>query len=132
MNGLYRGNYIVAVYDDNNDLIDVGCYPSELNTIWKNGSSANSYISRVFNGKIKDKRIHFIDVTKRQDDIFAEEDELFLEYVMKNRNYAAGDIDRPTSKSEADRLGVSIRTYFRHKAKGTLYKLEKKLKVADK
>lgn len=126
MNGLYKGKYLIAVYDDEDNLIDVGCTPSRLNIVGRCKVTASNYyhIYRVFNKKQQNSRIHFIDCTEKHDDIFAEEDEIFLEYI-KNINHCAF-VDKEPDRVKAERLGVSLRTYMRHKAKGTLYKLENK------
>lgn len=126
MEGLYKGKYLIAMYDKQDNSIDVGCNPSELNTIFKTKNAANSHFSHVWAGRRVDHRVHLIDVTEIHDDIFAEEDEIFLQF-LNNREHITED--RLSDKVKAERLGVSLRTYTRHKAKGTLYKLEKKLKA---
>lgn len=113
MKGLYKGKYLIAVYDKDDYLIEVACLPREL--IKK---CVSKYISRVAKGTIKSNHIYLIDCTEKHDDIFAEEDKLFLNFVKNNRHH--------TIAEEAKRLGVSVRTYCRHKSNGTLYKLKNK------
>ena len=118
MKGLYKGKYLIAIYDDNDFLVDVVSSPKELKG-YKNENAAKSYIAHVFNGR-ECKNIHFIDVTEKHNDIFAEEDELFLQDFKQN-NKSVEEIVK--------QLGVCVRTYYKHKAKGTLYRLENKKEV---
>lgn len=84
MNGLYKGKYIIAIYDKDDRFIDVACLPSELIT-YANKSAAKSLISRICNGWVTSNKIYLIDVTEKQEDIFEEEDELFLDFVKKSK-----------------------------------------------
>ena len=104
MKGLYKGRYIIAIYDKNDYLIEVACSPKEL-TRYSDENSARSNISKVLNGR-SSKSIHLIDVMEKQDDIFAEEDEIFLDYVLETQV--------KTIKGKAKELGISERTYYRH------------------
>lgn len=82
MKGLYRGKYIIAIYDKDDYLIDVACMPTELLS-YDTRNVAESLMSKIFNGKRKCNRVYFIDVTKRYKDVFIEEDRLFLKEVKK-------------------------------------------------
>lgn len=115
MKGLYREKYLIAVYDKNDYLIDVACLPNEL-TCFKNQRRAIEYMSKIVNGHRRSSRFFLIDVTEKHNDIFAEEDQLFLEYVKSKQNpLNQTEID----KQKASELGISLRTYQRRKA---LYK----------
>ena len=70
MRGLYKGKYLIAIYDKNDFLVEVGCFPSELRITFKNTRTANSVISKIFKGERGCERVHFIDVTEIHDDIF--------------------------------------------------------------
>ena len=110
MKGLYKGKYIIAVYDKNDYLIDVACLPSQLNC-FENKEVAMAHISHIAAGRRTSNYIHLIDVTEKHDDIFAEEDQLFLEYVKKTT--------KKTDKEKASEFRISRRTYCRKKC---LYK----------
>ena len=113
MKGLYKGKYLIAVYDKNDYLIDVACMPSQL-SCFKNNESVMSYINRVAKGTQKSKRIYLIDVTEKHNDIFAEEDQLFLEYIEETNTSSLNQTE--INKQKAVELGISLRTYYRRKA----------------
>ena len=119
MKGLYKGKYIIALYDEDDYLKDVGAMTSEL-CCFENYNYMHSHICHCFAGRRTDKRLYFIDVTKKYNDIFAEEDEIFLQFIKDNYKKTDAEI--------AASLGVSYRTYMRYKSKGILHKLENKLK----
>ncbi len=102
MKGLYKDRYLIAVYDRDEMLIDVGCSVRELRRYTNN--SAHSSISH--------KRPNFvlIDVFEKHDDIFAEEDELFLKYLEE-----CNITQTKKDQEAADAAGISLRTYYRHK-----------------
>lgn len=106
MKGLYLGRYLIAIYDHNDNLVDVVDSPSGLK-MFKNEGHARSYVSRVFHGRIKHSQIHFIDVLEKNEDIFKEEDEIFIkQYKTKE-----------TNKDKAKKLGIGLRTYLAKKCK---------------
>lgn len=111
MKGLYRGKYIIAFYDEEGYLSDVGCTPEELNR-YRTKNIADTNISHIFNARRPSKKCFFIDVTEEHDDVFAEEDKLFLEFV---------DATRKRTKTElAKELGLPVRYYnklFKNKNK---------------
>lgn len=84
MKGLYKGKYLIAIYDKEDRLIDVACNINEL-THYKNSKTAWSVIGHVQRGSVKSAGIHLIDVTEKHNDIFSEEDELFLKWFNKER-----------------------------------------------
>lgn len=110
MQKLYKGRYLIALYDDNDNLIDVGCVPSELN-FYK--ERPNSFYEQLCRGDIKlhGCNVYLIDCLKKQQDIFAEEDKIFLESIKPSREQL---------KKIAKQLGISLRTAYRLKAKGKL------------
>lgn len=106
MKGLYRGKYLIAVYDKNDYLIEVACSPNEL-TCFKDQRRAVEYISKIANGHRISSRIFLIDVTEKHNDIFNKEDQLFLEYIKETR--------KKTIEEKARELNMSARTYYRRK-----------------
>ena len=122
MKGLYKGKYLIAIYDKEDRLIDVACNVNEL-THYKNSNTAWSIIGHVQRGSIKSDGIYLIDVTEKHNDIFSEEDELFLKWFNEER--------KPNNKEVCEKLGISQATYYNHKKNGTLYILENKLKRSD-
>lgn len=86
MKGLYKGKYIIAVYDKDGFLIDVACSPSQLNC-FKNKKTARVYISHIAAGYTSNY-IYLIDVTEKNNDVFAEEDQMFLKHIKDTcKNY---------------------------------------------
>lgn len=118
MNGLYKGKYLIVVCDKDDYIKDVACSPRELVKNYKSKNVANGAVSHAFNNPKNNTRMYFIDCTEKHDDIFAEEDEKFLQFIVDTR--------QEPERVKAERLGVSLRTYMRYKSKGTLYKLENK------
>lgn len=104
MKGLYKGKYLIAVYDKAGDLMDVACLPSEL-TCFKDKELAIDYINKIANGKWVSDRVFLIDVTEQHDDVFAEEDKLFLEFVMETRQKTITELTREQ--------GICRRKYYR-------------------
>lgn len=102
MKGLYRGRYLIVTLDKNGDVKKSYCQPSEYEG---NVESFKSIVSRAFNGLDKRKDILFIDVFEKHDDIFAEEDEAFIEFIKEN--IAKGAQER------SKELGISERDYYR-------------------
>jgi hypothetical protein len=99
MKGLYKGKYLIAIYDENDNLIDVGCNPKELLTF----SSENPYSLFMRALKRRKNRVYLIDVTEKQEDIFAEEDEVFLDFVKETHK---------TAKQRAKELGMNYGSFI--------------------
>lgn len=83
MEQLYKGRYLIVLYRRNGEIKDV------LTSVSDNRAS---YISKVFNGHLKDDNVEFIDVFEKHNDCFAEEDKIFLDYLIEQgvlhyRNY---------------------------------------------
>lgn len=110
-NRFYKKKYIIAIYDKNDFLIDVVLNPKEL-IEYKNKACAYSDISRIFNKRSKGYNVYFIDVTEKHNDIFSEEDEIFLQEFAES--------NKPTDTEIAKKYGINIRTYYRWKKNGTL------------
>lgn len=106
MKGLYKGRYIIAIYDKNDYLIDVVFSPKEM-TGYSNANSARSFLSHILKGQCVGMHIHLIDIMEKQDDIFAEEDRIFLDFVKETKGL--------TNKEKAKAIGMSERTYYRRK-----------------
>lgn len=98
MKGLYKGRYLIAIYDENDNLIDVGCNPKELLTY----KSKYSYSAINLALRRGNNRMYLIDVTEKHEDIFAEEDEIFLDFVKETNK---------TAKQRAEELGMSCRKF---------------------
>lgn len=108
---LYRGRYLIAVYDKDDRCV---CVASNLKELERMGNpctlyshlSRQCYSSTPYSINAR-KKYYLIDCLEKHNDIFVEEDKLFLEEIEKIETIA--DI--------AKRLGVSERTIFRRKAK---------------
>lgn len=107
MKNLYKGRYMIAVYDEEDCLIDVGFNIKELLTC-KKPSIFRSNLSRHLNGKRKNRKIYLIDLLENHNDCFCLEDKVFLKEFEE---------DFKTDNQRAEELGVSLRTYYRYKAK---------------
>lgn len=77
MVNLYKGRYLIAIYDKYDNFIDCGISVRELRLL--KHSSVYSQISRneFFNSE-KCYKVVLIDCLEKHNDIFAEEDEIFL------------------------------------------------------
>ena len=74
MKQLYKGKYLVVIYDRKGNIKRVmSDIPREQIT----------FISHVFNGTIKANNVEFIDVFEEHDDCFSEEDKIFIDYLLK-------------------------------------------------
>ena len=98
---------MIAVYDEDDCLIDVGFNINEL-SICINPSSFRSNLSRHLSGKRKNQKIYLIDLLENHNDCFCLEDKVFLKEFEE---------DFKTDNQRAEELGVSLRTYYRYKAK---------------
>lgn len=85
MKKLYKNRYLIAIYDNNDNLIEVAENPREL-LFLKNRPEPYAFIKNFL-----DKRknpttftIHLIDVYEKHNDIFVEEDKIFLNIVKKS------------------------------------------------
>lgn len=103
MKKLYKGRYMIAVYDEEDYLIDVGFNIKELLTCKKSSTFRSNLI-----GKRKKQKIYLIDLLENHNDCFCLEDKVFLKEFEE---------DFKTDNQRAKELGVSLRTYYRHKAK---------------
>lgn len=108
--GLYKGRYLIAVYDKNDNFIDCATSLSELKFIQR--QSVYSQIShKQFFGERKFVNVYLIDCLEKHNDCFKEEDEIFLREFGRN------------PETIAKNLGISRRTYYRWLQKGKI-KLE--------
>lgn len=98
----YKGRYLIAIYDKEDRLIDVASTMKELRVV--NKETAHSYLSYHKNNKSNKHKYYLIDVFEKHNDIFEEEDKLFLEMF-----------DKPhiTLKEIALQLGITERTLYR-------------------
>lgn len=113
---LYKGRYLIALYDKNDMLVDVGINPYDL----KCTKAPNSLYQNICRERYSlfGYTLHFIDCLEIHDDIFKEEDELFLKQYA---DFVGKDLDTDKKmEQKAKKLGVSKRTAYRLKAKGKL------------
>lgn len=103
---LYKGKYLIAIYDKDERLVAVATKPSELKKIM-NKASFYSGISRKKHKHRPMKHIFLIDCLEKHNDIFAEEDEIFLRQTP---------IKPPSILEQAKVLGMSKRALYRRKA----------------
>jgi hypothetical protein len=112
---LYKGRYLIALYDKNDMLVDVGLNPFDLLTCGHRPRTLYETLCRDRNG-IFGYTIHLIDCLEKHDDIFAEEDKIFLDELLLTKEYSVEE--RIIAK--AKELGISKRTAYRWKAQGKL------------
>lgn len=110
---LYKGRYLIALYDKDDRLVDVGLRPSDLE-LFKH--RPESFYEQTCRGDVKfyNCNVYLIDCLEKHDDIFKEEDEIFLEEIN-----AIESKDEQLEKL-AKELGISKRTAYRWKALGKL------------
>lgn len=101
--GLYKGKYLIALYDLNDNLIDVATSVSKLYK-FNSWSSLNHKLNYKNQSNRKMLKVYLIDCTEKHNDCFKEEDELFL-FEIKTK----------TDKQIAFELGISLRQYYRRK-----------------
>lgn len=106
MKGLYKGKYLIAIYDKDDYLLDVVTTPEDFR--FGNKDTLRSELSRKLKNIDTNKKIHLIDCTEKHSDIFAEEDKIFLKYVKQTR--------KKTAEEKAKELGINVRTYYRREA----------------
>ena len=83
MKGLYRGRYLIAVYDKNDMLIGVADNAKELAKWYKNEHVAASCMNHAIEKDIVDNRLFFIDIFESHTDCFRLEDKKFLDFILK-------------------------------------------------
>ena len=117
VNKLYKGRYLIALYDKDDMLVDVGMNPFDLSTCSISPKSLSENISRGRNS-IFGYTIHLIDCLEQHNDIFAEEDNIFLDEFL---NYLTKEYSKEERLIEiAKELGISKRTAYRWKKQGKL------------
>lgn len=105
MKGLYKGRYIIAVYDNEDNLLEVETKAEDLKFVNGNG------LGRRKNGDNSKYKVYLIDALEKHDDIFQEEDKIFLESIKTEQ--------KMTNKDQAYNLGISLRQfYYKRKAMG--------------
>lgn len=79
MRGLYKGKYLIAICDRHGDIVDVGLSIPEIAARGHRDALYAAFSkSRIDRNKYK---YVLVDCLEEHDDIFAEEDKLFLEFV---------------------------------------------------
>lgn len=75
--GLYKGRYLIAIYDKWDYPVIIADNPKQLINFYKNKNSAASSMAHIMNGREK-LNVYFIDVLENHSDIFRLEDYLFI------------------------------------------------------
>ena len=114
---LFKGRYLIALYDEEDNLVEVADNPRKL-MHFKNRPKS-FYEQRCRGDKRMQKcKVFLIDCLEKHDDVFAEEDEIFLEeYKAEINNYKSID---EKMQEIANEIGVSKRTIYRWKSNGKL------------
>jgi DNA invertase Pin-like site-specific DNA recombinase len=110
---LYKGKYLIALYNKDDRLVDVGVSPRELEFFKNRTNSFYEMVSRgdkMFHGCT----LHLIDCPKKHNDVFKEEDEIFLREMRCVKNKCK-EVDKI-----AKQLGVSRATVYKLKSQGNL------------
>lgn len=103
---LYKDRYLIALYDKNDYLIDVGVEPKELNIFRSRVSSFYEQVSRG-DKRYRGCKMFFIDCKEKHEDVFKEEDELFLQEIENSKKGKDEKL-----KEIAKKLGISKRTAY--------------------
>lgn len=124
MKGLYRGRYLIAVYDKDGYIVTTATDYRELaKSLGMSEQGIISHIKRD-SGKLRGRfRVELIDALEEHNDVFAEEDEIFLKHTENTR--------RLTDSECAKRFGCNFRTFERHAKAGTLVRLERKYRANE-
>mgnify|MGYP003490830985 CR=1 FL=1 len=112
---LYKGRYLIALYDEKDRLVDVGINALDLLTCRDKPKSLYQNISRG-RDSIFGYTIHLIDCLEQHDDIFFFFFKIFLDELLHTKEYSIEE--RIIAK--AKELGISKRTAYRWKAQGKL------------
>lgn len=112
-NKLYRGRYLIALYDKNDILVDVATLPSELELFKRRPSSFYEQVCRGDN-RLYGCRVYLIDCLEKNDDIFSEEDKIFLDEINTIES-----VDKQLEEI-AKINGVSKRTAYRWRKIGKI------------
>ena len=117
---LYKGRYLIAIYDNDDNFID--CATSVKDLWFKNPKSTYSEISRgQFFHRQRDYKVYLIDCLEKHDDIFKEEDEIFLkEEALLGRTKGA------IYKELLKKYNIGLRTLQRYLKSGKI-SLEKEM-----
>lgn len=106
MNKFYLGKYLIALYDNNDMCVGSFCNAKELakafnkNDVW---CTLNRALER--NSTIYGYTVHLINVYEEHNDIFSEEDKIFLETCKPSK----------TNKEICKELNINERTFYRKK-----------------
>ena len=99
---LYKNRYLIAVYDNNENLVDVLCNSRE---VWKY-CRAFYRKNEVSYSKYK---FYLIDCLEKHNDIFKEEDKIFLEEFEETRKSET----RKNVENLMKKYNISLRTAYR-------------------
>ena len=86
MDNFYKGKYLIAIYDKEDNLLDVGWNIRDLNKKNYSFCALNKEVKRR-RKRMKPQRyvLHLIDVTEKHNDIFREEDREFLKFWQRTK-----------------------------------------------
>ena len=108
---LYKGKYLIAIYDKKDNFIECSTSIQELR--FTNRETVVTRISKNDLFKSRKYNIFLIDCLEKHDDIFAEEDKIFLnEENLESREENFEKI--------AKEFGKSVRTIKRYFYKGLI------------
>lgn len=102
---LYRGRYLLAVYDQDDRLLGVETEVQGLQKYYNVNGNYNIAISWCM--KHQKKKLVLIDCLERHNDCFKEEDKKFLEFVESHHKKSQQEISQE--------IKASVRTYYRKK-----------------
>lgn len=104
---LYKGKYLIALYDKYDDCVGVFVSAKEMGQHIKNISLSSIKSMLARNQTIKGYTVYLIDCYEKHNDIFKKEDEEFLKIFNQTR--------QKTIKEKSQELGISERQYYRRK-----------------
>lgn len=76
---LYKGRYLIAIYDKKDALVSVG---ENFNDLSLDSNYAYLLMHKARMGENTQYKIHLIDCKEKHEDIFKEEDDIFMEEEM--------------------------------------------------
>lgn len=108
---LYKKRYLICLIDIYTDNI-VSVYDNAVQFSGAYKVDGKTILSKAFNKDYifkKRYKIEFIDCYQKQDDIFKEEDEIFLKFIEEK--------EAPTIKELCEFKNISNRTFYRRQNK---------------
>ena len=119
----YKGKYLITIYDKEGFLAGVFDKARDLAYFFEKNNFDYSYsvndilhsLNRCFLNdeltiRIRGYELFLIDINEKHDDEFQEEDDLFIDYIKKEKHHLM--------KNYCEEHNISERTYFRRKRLG--------------